>query len=182
MAPVAKAKPETPEVDIIEPVAAQKVYTIGPEKEITLVQKPLSFFGKIELFALFGSAIEKALSGDASLGQILGSNITERGATLSASDFQDADEFLMVVGRLSQYAPDLLLNLYCITLGVPKGQRDYVKAVMELPEDDGGLSDEQGMAIFNTFIDQNWDVMVDFFKNQAVPLVQKIQKKLAAFQ
>lgn len=174
--PAVKEKPV--EADVITPAAAHKVYVFGPQDEITLVQKPLSFFGKLEFFSLVGKAVEKALENDTTVAQLLNEGGKIRGATLSAEDFNDADQFMRVLGKLATYAPELILDLYVIALGVPKGQRDYIKSVLELHPDDGGPTDEQGAEILETFVDQNWDVMVDFFKKQILPLVEKVTSKV----
>lgn len=132
-------------------------------------QRPLSFFGKIELFGVLGSAVEKAIkNGGVSISEFLG----DGPATLDR--VSEADSFIAAIARLAQEAPDFLSDLYVIALSVPKGEREFVKAVMELHADDGGLSDEDGMKILNTFIDQNWEALRDFFALQLMPLVTKL--------
>lgn len=159
------------EAENLIPSGQVAYYTFGNEDlgTLTCKQRPLSFFGKIELFALLGGAVENALKeGGLSVAEFLGDtpdNIGQLG---------EADNFVQTIARFVQYAPEFLLDLYVIALGVPKGEREYVKAVMELHEDDGGLSDDQGMEILQVFLDQNWTALLDFFKEKIVPLVSRM--------
>lgn len=173
-------EPEQNEADVLIPEGANRSVTIGKDDlEMTFEQKPLSFFQKLELFSLLGAALDKAMRGPDGLtmSEIFDgpSNLSEN---LSDSNYRDADTFIKALAKLAQYAPELIADLYVIVLGVPKGLRDVVKNVMELPEDQGGLSDDDGFGILETFIDQNWEVMVDFFKERILPLVGKISNKL----
>lgn len=170
----------TDATEVLVPSASTRTVNLGVEPNtFSLTQKPLSFFGKMEVFSVLGNALDKAMSGPdgISLSELLDGPRPVNGQ-LSASNFQDADAFVRAITKLVQYAPELLLDLYVIVLGVPRGERDYVKDVMEEPEDRGGLSDEDGLGIIETFIDQNWDVMVDFFSVRIQPLIQKVSNKV----
>lgn len=138
----------------------------GDEIPLKYVQKPLSFFGKIELFGLLGQTVDKALSGGLTVADVL-DEIPENGA-------DNSEDFIRTIAKLVTYAPDFLLDLYVIALGVPKGDRQYVKTVFELQEDEGGLSDDQGIQILETFVDQNWKLLVDFFTERIVPMFNKM--------
>lgn len=162
------------DVDVIEeivPKAQFAHYQFGIDNHLKYTQRPLSFFGKIEIFGILGSAIEKALSdGGLSLGEIL-QDVPDK-----KSEFAEADQFIKSLAKIAQFAPEFLKDLYVISLGVPAGERDYVKSIMELPEDQGGLSDEQGIQILETFIAQNWDVLLDFFTKKILPLFNQLSK------
>lgn len=163
---------ETLEPTIENPVTV--TFTLLDDSTLTYTQQPLSFFGKMELFSVLGGAVERALSED---GGINLSNLLEipqrSGTTLSAADFADATVFVRGIAKLVQFAPDLLKDIYCISLRVPRQERPYVKELME-----DQLTDEQGVQILDTFVDQNWDVMRSFFFEQIQPLVEKITKKV----
>jgi hypothetical protein len=182
MAATETAQPENT-VEVLEPAANSRTVKIGLEPQITYVQKPLSFFQKLEVFSVLGGALDKAMSGPDGLtiGQLF-DGPSSMGSDLSAQNFRDADTFIKAIVKLVQYAPDLLADLYLVILGVPRGERYFVKEMMELPEDQGGLSDEDGLGILETFVDQNWDVMVDFFTSKAIPLFQKISNKVQESQ
>ena len=168
----------------IEPSAAHKTVTIGQgDFSRTYTQKPLSFFQKLEVFGLLGETLDKSMSGPdgLTLAELL-DGPGSVGSTLSDQNFTDADTFVKAIARLVQYAPDLLANLYLIVLNVPRGERFLIRDLMELPEDEGGLSDEDGFGILETFVDQNWTVMVDFFNSRVVPLFNKVTQKVQESQ
>lgn len=169
---MAEAKLEPTEV--LEPKASnyRVVLSEGNSNELILIQKPLSFFGKIEFFSVMSSAIDKALSDGLSVSDLL--DTPQRTSELNEDSFKEADLFVKSLLKLVKYAPDLLFDLYVVFLGVPRGDRDYV---IERLRDE--LTDEQGIGIINAFVDQNWDVLVSFFKEQILPLVSKISKKVA---
>jgi hypothetical protein len=157
-------------IDVLESPAQNYEVTLpeseeGPE--LTLSQKPLSFFGKMELFSVLGGAVDKALNEGLSI-----SDLFDVPEDRNAESFQEADLFVKAVLKLVKDAPDLLLNLYNVILAVPRGQRDYISSRLE-----ADLDDEQGIAILEHFVDQNWDVMKDFFKEKIMPLTSKIGAK-----
>jgi hypothetical protein len=80
--------------------------------------------------------------------------------------------FVKALSKIVESAPELLKDLYLVILSVPKGQREYYALRLE------ELTDEQGMKILDTFVDQNWEVMTSFFKEQMLPLFNKISKKV----
>lgn len=163
---------ETLEPTIDNPVTI--TFTLIDDSTFTYTQQPLSFFGKMELFSVLGGAVEKALSEDGGINLSSLLEVPQRsGATLSASDFNDATVFVRGIAKLVQFAPDLLKDVYCISLRVPRQERPYVKELMEEQ-----LSDEQGVQLLDSFVDQNWDVMRSFFFEQIQPLVEKITKKV----
>lgn len=162
----------TEAVETIEPVAVEKTVVLGEgENAITFVQKPLSFFGKIEFLSIAGKAVEKVLSDGGSLSEILDVPDYDSGAVLSGPS--DADVFVKAISKVIQSAPELLVDLYCVILAVPRAQRGYVSLRLE---DD--LTDAQGVEILETFVDQNWEIMTNFFKEKAMPLFQKVATKV----
>ena len=77
------------------------------------------------------------------------------------------------VAALVKYAPDLLKDIYCISLRVPRGEREFIKNLME-----DQIDDEEAVKLLDNFIDQNWDVMRSFFYEQVIPLVEKVSQKI----
>lgn len=158
------------EVEVLEPAAPSYNFTFGKDDDrVTYVQRPLSFFGKMELFSVLGAAVDQAMAaGDLSLNDIF--NIP----TADVSDLKEADLFIGAVAKVVQHVPELLKDIYCISLAVPRHEREYVKELMEAPVDEGGLSDDDGIRLLNNFVDQNWDAMLDFFSAKMLPLLGKI--------
>lgn len=170
------------ELDILVPKADPHTWTFGPEDmEFTFVQKPLSFIGKAQWFALVGEALDKALSGPngMSINSLL--SAPTRGGQMSITDFRDADMFVQAVGKLLSAAPNFLVESYCIWLNVPDYQRRDVADIMKLPEDEGGLSDEQGMEIIEVFIDQNYEALRRFFSDRLGNLAKRVRSQNARF-
>jgi len=164
---------KTDETEILSPSYAVRYQTLGKDENAKVyAQKPLSFFGKMELFSLLGATIEDAMSeGNLSLSDFFVPS------ELSANN---TDFFIRMVAQLVEYAPDFLKDLYCVALNIPKGERDLAKALMDQPEDDGGLSDDDGVDILDTFIEQNWEAVYSFFTEKIMPLVQKVLSKAQA--
>lgn len=162
-------------IEVLEPSAQNLIIVLGKgtENEITFVQEPLSFFGKMEFFAVMGKAVENALSDGSTISDLLDVP-DQRDGVIKANDLKDADVFVKAISKLVQYAPEFLGDLYCVILKVPRGEREYAKSRMEEE-----LTDEQGFAVLNTFIDQNWEVMVDFFNGKILPLVNKVSGKFS---
>lgn len=166
--------------DVLVPRVANRTVVVGVEPQVyTFNQKPLSFFGKLEVFSVIGGALDKAMSGPDGLtiGALLDGPSPVSGE-LTETNFKDADTFVRAIAKLVQYAPDVFSDLYLVILNVPRGDRDAVRQIISLPEDEGGLSDEDGAGILETFIDQNWEVMVDFFKSRVIPLFNKVSGKV----
>jgi len=171
----AKAEPKVEETDVLEILAEKEVYyEIGEgDDKIVLVQKPLTFFGKIEFFSVVGKAVQKILIDGGSLSEILNTPEYDPNVPIQ-SQVTDADVFVNALSKIVESAPELLSDLYLVILNVPKGQRDYY--ALRLQE----LSDDQGMQILDVFIDQNWEVMVSFFNEKMLPLFNKISTKVQA--
>lgn len=159
--------------EVLETLAPAEVYyKIGEgDNELTLVQKPLTFFGKIEFFSVVGKAVQRILVDGGSLSELLDTPEFDASVPL-ASNVTDADIFVKALSRIVESAPELLKDLYLVILNIPKGQREYYALRLE------ELTDEQGMQILDTFVDQNWEVMTSFFTEKMLPLYNKISKKV----
>lgn len=175
--PVAEA--ESPE-EVLEPSVAHREQVIGKgDHEFTFTQRPLSFIGKLDFFAVLGRALDRAMSGPdgIAIGDLL--EIPERGAGgISAEALADADTFVKGISKLIMYAPEIVSDLYCVLLACPKGYRDVVKEVMAFPVEEGGLNDVDGVAIFETGVEQNLEVIRDFFEQRIAPLLKKMSDKM----
>src|SRR5574341_1046815 len=165
--------------EIIEPSVPERVQVIGREDyTFTFVQKPLSFIGKIEFFAVLGRALDRAMSGPDGLSLAeLFDELPDDPELFRLQDLKEQNTLVHGLAKLIAFAPEILVDLYCVALAVPKGRRTTVKQVMEMPEAEGGLSDKDGIAILDTFLEQNWEVLVDFFKGPAKDLLAKLAAK-----
>jgi hypothetical protein len=138
----------------------------APLYERMYVQRPLSYFGKIEVFGLLGATVDKAMKDGMSIDSVM------QVGDVFAGQANNMDSFIGGIARLAMYAPELLMELYCIGLGVPRGEREWVKSVWERPAAEGGLNDEDGLEILALFVEQNGEALRDFF-TQKMPDVAK---------
>ena len=173
-----KEKEETAEikkeeaVELIEPAVTAKEVVVGVgENKLIFIQKPLTFFGKIEFFSIAGKAVESILKDGGSVYDMLGS--VEDGSALDVTGGGETDAFIRGIALIVQHVPEILPELYCVILNVSRGEREYVK--LRLEED---LQDAQGFEILETFVEQNWDILTNFFTQGILPLVQRVQKRM----
>jgi hypothetical protein len=157
---------EAEAVEIIESSVPDFEEDIGG---IIYVQRPLSFFGKIELFSVLADAIEKALADGALVSELL--DELDAGA-IGSGNLGEADVLVKVIAKVTKYAPETLQEIFAISFKVKRNERTVFFEDLE------NISDEQAMRILNQFIDQNWDAIMDFFKEQIRPLITKISEKL----
>jgi len=170
------------QLETIAPSVAERTVYLGVEPEVlTFVQKPLSFFGKLEFFSVMGKALDKAMSGDEGLSLSQLFEVPERSAdgSLRPNDFKEADVFVKGLTKIAEQAPEVLLDLYCVILAVPRGSRDYVKDLMQESSEEGGLSDDDGFGILETFLAQNWEVMNGFFRDRIPALMETVRSSTA---
>ena len=170
-------------MDVLIPKGEPKLWKFGPNQELEFVQRPLSFIGKMQWFALVGGVLDKALSGEN--GMSVNSLFTapqRADGSFSVEDFRDADTFIQAIGKLLSHAPTFLTDSYCIWLGVPDYQHDVVGRIMALPEEQGGLSDEQGIEMIEIFIDQNYEAIDRFFRELVGTLQKRVKAKMEASQ
>jgi hypothetical protein len=159
------------DLEALRPRMDVETWTIGKDDyERTYTQKPLSFFGKMEFFRLVGGVVDAALEAGTSVDAMLG-GVTSgpRGSKLSADDFRQADQFVLVAAKLTEHAPDFLLDSFCIWLRVPEEDRYWVKQVMKEE-----LNDEIALGIIETFVDQNVEEIEDFFTKQLPGVAKRV--------
>jgi hypothetical protein len=181
--PVAEtvAEEQKTDADILDTIVPRKeprVWTIGPpDMERVYVQKELSFLGKMQWFSLVGEALDKALSGPNGMSlNSLFSGQSMLGGQFRVENFRDADMFVAAIAKLLSAMPNFLLRSYLIWLNVPDYDNEVVEGLMKLPPDEGGLSDEQGMEMIETFLDQNYDALASFFGERLGQLQARISK------
>jgi len=150
-------------VEILDPSAEPHETIIG---ERTYVQTPLTFFRKVELFSVLADAIDKALSEGALISEFL-DEIPD-----SSVELKEADVFIKAIVKVVKYSPELLSDIFAISLNVSQSLRKEFKHDLE------NIDDDQAMDILNHFIDQNWDAMMDFFSKQVNPLIVKVSEKM----
>ena len=154
---------ETDVVEVLEPAAENYEVSIAG---VNYTQTPLTFFRKIELFSVLADAVDKALSEGALISELL-DEIPD-----SATSLTEADVFVKAIVKVVKYAPELLSDIFAISLNVPQNARRSFKEDLEL------IDDDTAMNILNHFIDQNWDAMMDFFSKQVSPLIAKVSEKV----
>lgn len=164
----------------------------GQRVERVYVQQGLSWFGKLELYGLLGSAVKVVLEGDNPLGvsslvdvaQNPRRMISDLMGGMPGADTApgaegeeepdldlEAGKILAAFAQIVQLAPDLLAQAYCVALAIPKTHRPWA-IEWAFPN----MDDEMGKDILHTFIDQNWGVMEDFFVQELPKIMKRIVK------
>lgn len=169
-------KEEESELEIIAPSAEIREWTLGKnESQRTYTQKPLSFLKKMRLFAHVGGTLRNAMAtGEpGAISELLGGS----SMLTSGEDGDDAEAFISLATSLAMYLPELLQEAYCIVLDVPPAEKGLAISNMNLAEDEGGLSDEDGIEIINVFFAQNWSAVQDFFTDHLPRLAKTAQAK-----
>lgn len=165
-----KLPPSEDVTEAIEPSVATKLWTLGVGENSTVYeQRPLSFFGKLELTGKLGEILDDAMNTGLSLDSIL---TTGRSAS-------DADFFMRALVKLATMVPYRMPELFCIFLGVPRGERAWATLMMERDGDNGGLSDDDGISIMETFLDQNLEIMQSFFGDRLLPLYTRVKNRFS---
>jgi hypothetical protein len=170
-------KPPEDIVDVLKPKAEIKIWQIGKgDYSREYAQRPLSFIKKMQWFSLVGEVLDKALSGDnaMSLNSLFSAPSGGRAGGLSMADFRDADTFVQAVGKLLVHAPNFLIHSYCIWLNVPDYETEIAVEIMKMSPEEGGLSDKQGIEIIEIFIDQNYEALERFFREDLGGLQRRV--------
>lgn len=178
-APVAKAKQEADDtLEVLVPQTAVKTYKLGPQevnREYT--QRPLSVIRRIQWFALIGEVLDDALSGDNAISLNSLFDNPMRDGNLSMEMFRNADTFVQAVGKLLTVAPDFLTRSLAIWLAVPDFEQNIFRQLVELPEEEGGLTDDMLFEIVETFIDQNYVALDRFFREKLPNLQRRVEQR-----
>lgn len=155
------------QLEVLQPSAEPREWTLGlGENQKTYVQKPLPVLKKMRFFALLGQTVRQAtaVGGEGALSDILsGQSLIERGRQIASSDMRDAESMVNLASSLVVFVPDFLEDSICEWWSIPYDERRTAKALMELSKEEGGLSDEDLVLIVQTFIEQNWQAIRDFF-------------------
>ena len=178
-APVAQAKQEADDtLEVLIPQSAVKTYTLGP-KEVNreYTQRPLSVIRRIQWFALIGEVLDDALSGDNAISLNSLFDNPMRDGNLSMEMFRNADTFVQAVGKLLTVAPNFLTRSLGIWLSVPDYEYNVFRQLVELPEEEGGLTDDQLFEIVETFIDQNYVALDRFFREKLPALQRRVEQR-----
>lgn len=198
--PPADAQAQEPEAEPKEPTAGEKVQAdldkLRPRTETvrwtfslddrteTYYQRPLSWINKLRFVALIGETIDDAMQGEKGLtfDGIAGlaggrGGMAQVAQLMGMSGERALDNFMQGLAKLTVLAPNFLLDSYCLWLAVPEGDWPWAKFVMSLPAEDGGLSDEDGMVMIETFIDQNAEALRDLLVERFPAMGKRVQDR-----
>lgn len=155
------------EVLILDTVSAVKTVELthpvtGETK--TFEQKELAFIPKTRLLSLIATTIRAASeSENSSVGDVINdmfggvNDLIGQGVAKEAAENYATNQFLEIILRLVEVAPDFLDQLYLLVLNVKPANRQWVIDSLEV------LGDEQGIEILDTAIAQNGEALRDFF-------------------
>lgn len=171
---------ETLEVFELDELHAPKEWTFSYANQVeTFTQRPLGMVPKVEYFAYIAGVVDEAMS---TTGNPLSfENVLDMmSPTSEDSMLGDAQQMMMGLLKLAVYAPDILVQSYCVWLGVPPAKREWFANAIRRPVDEGGLSDDDGFDIVARFIDQNAEAIVGFFGERMRALEKRARKRFGA--
>jgi hypothetical protein len=172
------AKKDNP-IEVIIPQIDPKTWVLSLEdgdeiEEREFVQKPLTYFDKIKYFGMVGQTLDAILAVDSgiTLNTLLSGSSTQFDANnpMASLAGQDMDSFIGLLIRMAGFAPDFLKKSYLIWLGVPMNEREWADQALD------SIDDEMGVQILETFVDQNWEAVEDFFTKYARRVWARVQK------
>lgn len=170
-APVAESLED--QIEAIEPMHNIREWLVKDDSNFSRVyiQRPLSFSGKLQVTALLTRTLKHAMEDGLSLNDVM--------QTVDDATGDDFSQFVGSIITLVEYAPDLVAELSCLSLNVPKGEREWVKEVWSQPEGEGGLSDDEGIEMIEIFVDQNAAALKGFFAERIPKLFKRVTARLA---
>lgn len=176
---VIEEAPAGPPVDKAQDVVEKIVPQVEPvERTLTYegveriyVQRPLSYFRKIEFFGLVGRTLEEILDGP---GGVNLDSIFGDVAPNSVDDFRSAElgelsTFVAAVAKLASYAPEFIKDAYLVILNVPHNEKAFAREALD------SIDDETGEDILITFIDQNYKELESFFTERLRKVLDRAQ-------
>jgi hypothetical protein len=179
------------DAEVLDPPVADLVVNVQDEDfgfNRTYVVKKIPFFMKWELTGILGKILDDSLSGPngISVAQLMES-LNEDADPDQAGDLQgmleqfgDPDVFIKAIVKLASSSPEHIVDLYCLFLAIPKEERPLAKMIMSRDEDEGGLTDDQGMGILESWMEINGQVVRDFFVRRLGQLFKKHMPAAAA--
>ena len=165
-------------IEALSPRAEARIWRFGSgEDEKTYVQRKLGFFQKMEWYSLVSRSVDEMLQQQGGtdiaipFSQLFGDGIDRR-------NMADMTSLFGAVAKLSSSVPDFLAESFCIWLGVPREERIQAMNMLTLSPEDGGPTDEDGLAIIETFVEQNGEAIRAFFGKEGPRVLKLISTRL----
>jgi len=146
----------------------------GKETEYAVyVQEPMPYMARAKFYSLVTRTISEAIKATGgevgNLNELMSGNgsLLERSRNFVARDISDAAGFMALIFELMGEMPDFLTDCYMLWLDVPRKDYDFAKYIFHSnydPENNKwGLKDEVHVEILETFIDQNYENIRQYF-------------------
>lgn len=174
------------ELDALEPRVQKTEFLFEGEGGLSLVYtlRPLSYFGKMELISVLGDALNRAMRGPdgVRLSDIInampdkGEEDSPRFNLFNASGMETMEPMVASVAKLVTFFPELIKEIYCLALGIPRMERTLAIMLMDRPVEEGGLSDDDGLEILEGFVSINGEVLRSFFADKVMPMLERVRK------
>lgn len=151
-------------------------------------QEQLSFFGKQEFIVLMNGYVDQFMSGDFGLkvSDLFGGGLRQRlqlpeevSAEQAEKMVDENEAMIRAISKLVDKIPGFQMEIIILALGVPRDDRTVVAETLRGPVYRGGLTDDQGFGILETFIIQNAKAIRDFFAEKATHLYEVAQRELS---
>lgn len=161
---------------------------VSQEVERTYTQKPLSYTGMIQFTGLLGRKIDETMAGPEGLSVSAVGDLMDMAqyagednarelivGRLVQSDFAGVDAFIRGFAKLAAYTPDIIDEAQCIWLRIPFRDRMLIRDLWNKPIDEGGLSMDDGEAMMDLFIRQNYGELERFFVERARRIARTVR-------
>ena len=156
----------------------------GVQEERTFIQEPLGFFLVQQFTTMMTDVVEGFVKGEygVKLGELFRGDIRQQIAmpaelneesvnNIVTENMQIIEAFLQVIRLL----PELQQDIFCLSLGVPRNQREWFKNAISEPPSRGGLTTDEGFDLIKAFIRQNAKHIRRFFEEQAQEVVEEFR-------
>lgn len=144
----------------------------GESRDVIYVQEPLGMFPSQEFITRISEIIDLFIQGEMGmkLGDLFRGEV-EMPASFDPEIVNDAVEenieLIKAFIKLVQMLPDFQLDMMCLSLGIPRQQRNWAKEQLQEPVSRGGLSVDEGFDILIWFIRQNGPLLRETFLGKA---------------
>lgn len=173
-------------IEAIEPDTALRELTFnwklpdGRDVEKTYTQAELGMFPVQEFTTLVTEVVESFTQGD--MGMKIGDLF--RGDIEMPEDFSPGTVNKVVEENMAlvqafikavQMLPGFQLDIMCLSLGIPRHEREWAKGQLQEPPHRGGLTVQEGFDILIWFIRQNAELCRETFLGKARELVDEFR-------
>lgn len=182
-------------IEDIQPSIASRVVEFdwvnpnnGQREKFQFTQEPLGFYPVQEFNALLADTAKSFTDGTngLALGDLFSPKIREQVEIPQSFTEDSVNEVVDEIGveliqgffYLIKILPEFQLDVMCMSLGIPPGQRTWVKQQLKQPVSQGGLTIDEGFDILSVFVAQNVREIRRFLFDKATDLFSQTRREV----